>query len=514
MEFLLYGIFVFFHYIWRIWLFQVFLPWNLTCKNGVVVLYFGRLEEYKMSEEKKAWEQRKEALFIERKNGYDRVEEAALAGMEEYCEGYKRFLDAAKTEREAVDEVIALAEAEGFVQFERGRKLKAGDKVYRSNRGKSIMLAVIGEEPLSEGVQIGAAHIDSPRLDLKPNPLYEDGEIAMMKTHYYGGIRKYQWLSIPLELHGIVIRKDGTSVKVCIGGEAGDPCLVIPDLLPHLAAGQSKKPLGSAVDPEHLNLFIGTRPYPESEGKDRVKLMILDLLYQKYEMTEEDFLSAELHAVPAYKACDIGLDRSMIGAYGQDDRSCAYAALQAIFHAKKRQKTSICVLADKEEIGSVGVSGMKSWAFDTFISDLCETQDVALKTCYERSFCLSADVTACYDPNFDEVFDKRNTSFINRGVGLCKYTGSRGKSGASDASAEVMAYIRKVLDDADVLWHVAELGKADVGGGGTVALFMANRNIDTVDAGVPVLGMHSPFEVTSKLDCYMSYLGMKAVFEA
>lgn len=466
-----------------------------------------------MSEEKKAWETRKEQLFVDKKNGYDLVDEATVEAVHDYCEGYKSFLDAAKTEREAVKAAIALAEEQGFVPFVRGMSLKAGDKVYRSNRGKSLLLAVIGEDSLADGIQIGAAHIDSPRLDLKPYPLYEDGEFALLKTHYYGGIRKYQWLSVPLELHGVVVRKDGTSVEVRIGAEEGDPVLAIPDLLPHLAVAQSQKPLGVAVDPENLNLFIGSRPYPEAEGSDRIKLAVLDLLNEKYGMTEEDFLSAELCAVPAYSAVDVGLDRSMLGGYGQDDRVCSYAALKGLFDAEKRHKTAVCILADKEEIGSDGVTGMQSQAFDTFVADLCDTQGVALRECFEHSFCLSADVTACYDPNFANVYDKRNSSLINRGVGLCKYTGSRGKSGASDASAEVMGYARQVFDRSNVLWHVAELGKVDVGGGGTVALFMANRNIDTVDAGVSVLGMHAPFEVTGKLDCYMTYRAMKAVFE-
>ena len=466
-----------------------------------------------MSEEKKAWETRKDQLFLDKKNGYDLLDEQQVVAMTDYCEGYKSFLDQAKTEREAVDAAIALAQKQGFVPYERGMALKPGDKVYRSNRGKSLLMAVIGEASLAEGVQIGAAHIDSPRLDLKPYPLYEDGDFALLKTHYYGGIRKYQWLSIPLELHGVVIRKDGTSVQVRIGGEPGDPVLAIPDLLPHLAAQQSQKPLGTAVDPEDLNLFVGSRPYPDSEGSDRVKLAVLDLLNEKYGITEEDFLSAELCAVPAYTAVDVGLDRSMIGAYGQDDRVCAYAAMKGLFDAEKRHKTGVCILADKEEIGSDGVSGMQSQAFDTFIADLCEGQGVSLRECLEHSFCLSADVTACFDPNYASVYDKRNSSLINRGVGLCKYTGSRGKAGASDASAEVMGYARRVFDKAGVLWHVAELGKVDVGGGGTVAVYMANRNIDTVDAGVSVLGMHAPFEVTGKLDCYMSYRSMKAVFE-
>ena len=466
-----------------------------------------------MSEAKKAWEERKEALFLEKKSGYDRIDAETVAAINEYCEGYKAFLDVGKTERECVVAAIALAEAQGFVPYVRGMELKPGDKVYRNNRGKALMLAVIGEAPLSQGVQIGAAHIDSPRLDLKPYPIYEDSEFAMLKTHYYGGIRKYQWLSTPLELRGVVIRKDGTSVDINIGGNPGDPVLVIPDLLPHLAAQQSAKPLGTAVEGENLNIFIGTIPFAESEGSDRIKLAVLDLLNQKYGITEEDFISAELSAVPAGNAVDVGLDRSMIGAYGQDDRVCSYASLKGLFDAQRRNKTGICILADKEEIGSEGVSGMQSQAFDTFVADLCDSQGVSLRECFEKSFCLSADVTACYDPNYAGVYDRRNSSFINQGVSLCKYTGSRGKGGSSDASAEVMGYARKVFTENGVLWSVAELGAVDVGGGGTVALYMANRDIDTVDAGVPVLGMHAPFEVTSKLDCYMSYRAMKAIFE-
>ena len=311
-----------------------------------------------------------------------------------------------------------------------------------------------------------------------------------------------------------VIRKDGTSVEVRIGAEPGDPVLAIPDLLPHLAAAQSQKPLGTAVDPEDLNIFIGSRPYAEAEGSDRIKLAVLALLNEKYGITEEDFLSAELCAVPAYSAVDVGLDRSLLGAYGQDDRVCSYAALKGLFDAEKRHKTAVCILADKEEIGSDGVTGMQSQAFDTFIADLCDSQGVSLRECFEHSFCLSADVTACYDPNFANVYDKRNSSIINRGVGLCKYTGARGKSGASDASAETVGYVRGIFDRAKVIWQIAELGKVDAGGGGTVAMYMANRNITTLDAGVPVLAMHAPFEVVSKLDCYETYKGMRAIYEA
>ena len=459
-------------------------------------------------------ELRREALCYKPKNGYDRLSPQDEADMNAYCEDYKKFLDAGKTERECVDETLRLAEKHGFKPFTRGMALNPGDKVYRVNRGKAVMLAVIGTRSLSEGVNIGAAHIDAPRLDLKPNPMYEDAELAFLKTHYYGGIRKYQWVTIPLELHGVVALKDGSVVKVAIGSAAGDPLFTIDDLLPHLGAEQNKKPLGEAISGESLNLLIGSRPFAGDEGSDRVKLAIMDLLNQKYGIVEEDFISAELEVVPAFRASDIGFDRSLIGAYGHDDRVCGFAALAALFALGTPARTAVCMLADKEEIGSEGVSGMRSAAFDTFMSDLCDAQRVPLKVCYEKSFCLSADVTAAFDPNFADVYEKRNSARVNYGMGLCKYTGARGKSGASDASAELVAYTRKVLDAAGVVWQMAELGKVDAGGGGTVACYMAERDIDTIDAGVPVLSMHAPFETVSKLDCYMTYKGMKAVYEA
>ena len=375
------------------------------------------------------------------------------------------------------------------------------------------MLAHIGKKSLAEGTQIAAAHIDSPRLDLKPNPLYEESELAYFKTHYYGGLRKYQWVTIPLELRGVVALKDGTSVAVNIGADDGDAKLVITDLLPHLGQEQSKKPLAEAVPGETLNLLLGSRPIGDEEDTGRVKLAVMKLLHEKYGITEDDFTSAELEAVPAVKACDIGLDRSMIGAYGHDDRVCGYAALKALLDLEETpEKTAVCVLADKEEIGSDGVTGMQSAAFDTFMEDLCDAQEVPVRVCFEKSFCLSADVTAAYDPDYAEVYEKRNAALINYGIGLCKYTGARGKSGASDADAETVAYVRRLFDDANVIWQIAELGKVDAGGGGTVAMYMANRNITTLDAGVPVLSMHAPFEVVAKLDCYETYKGMKAVF--
>ncbi len=455
----------------------------------------------------------KEQLLSTRKNGYDRpLDEAA---MEAYCQGYKAFLDAGKTERLCAAEVIRLAEERGYRPYTRGMALRAGDKVYLSNRGKAVLLAHIGERPLAEGAQIAAAHIDSPRLDLKPNPLYEEAELAYFKTHYYGGIRKYQWVTIPLELHGVIALRDGTSVRVNIGGDPGDPRLVITDLLPHLGAEQAKKPLATAIPAETLNLLLGSRPIGGEEDSGRVKLAVMKLLHEKYGITEDDFASAELEAVPAGSACDIGLDRSMIGAYGHDDRVCAYAALKALLDLDKTPaRTAVCVLADKEEIGSDGVTGMQSAAFDTFMEDLCEGQGVPVRVCFEKSFCLSADVTAAYDPDYADVYEKRNAAYLNYGVGLCKYTGARGKSGASDADAETVAYVRRVFDDAGVAWQIAELGKVDAGGGGTVAMYMANRNITTLDAGVPVLSMHAPFETVAKLDCYETYRGMKALYES
>ena len=457
----------------------------------------------------------KKKLLSTKKNGYDCVDEGYETAMNAYCEGYKAFLDAGKTERLCALEAIRMAEGAGYRPYVRGMEVKSGDKLYVSNRGKGVMLAHIGEKSLAEGAQIAAAHIDSPRLDLKPNPLYEEAEMAFFKTHYYGGIRKYQWVAMPMELHGVVAMKDGSTVTVNIGGEMGDPKLVITDLLPHLGAEQSKKPLASAIPGETLNLLLGSRPIGDEEDSGRVKLAVMKLLYEKYGITEDDFNSAELEAVPAQNACDIGLDRSMIGAYGHDDRVCAYASLKALLDLPKTPaKTAVCILADKEEIGSDGVTGMQSAAFDTFMEDLCDAQGVALRVCYEKSFCLSADVTAAYDPDFAEVYEKRNSAFVNYGIGLCKYTGARGKSGASDADAETVAYIRSLFDEANVIWQIAELGKVDAGGCGTVAMYMANRNITTLDAGVPVLSMHAPFETVSKLDCYETYKGVKAVYQA
>ena len=375
------------------------------------------------------------------------------------------------------------------------------------------MLAVIGKEPLSEGANIAAAHTDAPRLDLKPRPLYEEAEMTYFKTHHYGGIRKYQWVTIPLELHGVVTLSDGTVLPVHIGDKPEDPQFIINDLLPHLGREQGKKPLNEAIPSESLNILVGSQPVEDEDEKSRFKLAVMQLLHEKYGMVEEDFISAELEAVPAGQARDIGFDRSFIASYGHDDRVCAYAELAGLFDAVEPQRTAVCIFADKEEIGSEGVSGMLSAAFDKFMGELCDTQGVLLRDCFAKSFCVSADVTAAYDPNFAEVYDKRNSAFINYGVGLCKYTGAGGKSGASDASAEVVGKLRRLLNEEKVFWQMAELGKTAAGGGGTVAKFMAQRNIDTIDAGVPVLSMHAPYETVAKLDCYMTYRCMKAVFE-
>ena len=421
------------------------------------------------------------------------------------------YLNDARTEREAVKLAIELAEAKGFKEYKVGSELKPGDRIYRNNRGKALMLAVIGEKCLCEGAVIAGAHVDAPRIDLKQKPLYETDELAYFKTHYYGGIKKYQWVTIPLEMHGVVALKNGELVDIVIGRDADDPQFVITDLLPHLAKDQVSKTMAEGITGEGLNILIGSAPYA-GEGSDRVKLAVMSILNDRYGICEEDFLSAELTAVPAFDVREVGLDRSLIGGYGHDDRVCAFAELQAMFDMDEvPSKTCVCLLADKEEIGSMGVSGMQSQAFECFMEDLCEQQGASLRRCFENSFCISADVNNAFDPNFPEVSEKRNEAKLNYGVGICKFTGARGKSGTSDASAEVVAHLRRIFADNSVVWQMCELGKVDQGGGGTIAQYMANRNIDTIDAGVPVLSMHAPFEVVSKFDCYMTY---KAVLSA
>ncbi len=447
-------------------------------------------------------------LCMESKNGLSLVDDKVLESSITYAEGYKRFLNDAKTEREAVKTAIALAESNGFVEFDRTQHYKAGDRVYINNRGKSIALAVIGSTPVENGVNISAAHIDSPRLDLKPNPLYEEIELALFKTHYYGGIKKYQWTAIPLSLHGVFALKDGSVTEVSIGEEDCEPKFVINDLLPHLSQEQNKRNLNEGIKGEELNVLVGSLPFKSDKGSELVKLNILKLLNEKYGIKEEDFLSAELEIVPAFKACDIGLDRSMVGGYGQDDRVCAYPALTAIIEVKNPEKTAIAILADKEEIGSMGNTGLESDFLRYVIGDLAKMQGGDSTVAIRNSKCLSADVNAGLDPTFQDVMERRNASRLNYGVVVTKYTGARGKSGTSDASAEYMAYIRRILDDNGIIWQSGELGKVDLGGGGTVAQYIANLGIDVVDLGVPVLSMHAPFETTAKLDIYMCYKAM------
>ena len=455
----------------------------------------------------------REKLFYSRKNGYDLVNTEERIAIEEYSSDYMNYLNDSRTEREAVTNAIVEAEKNGFKEYQTGSLLKAGDKIYFNNRGKALMLAVIGRESLENGVVIAGAHVDAPRLDLKQNPMYETDELAFFKTHYYGGIKKYQWVTIPLELHGVICLKDGTVLNVVVGRNPDEPKFVITDLLPHLAADQMKKTMAEGITGEGLNILIGSVPY-DDDGKDKVKLAILSILNDTYGIVEEDFLSAELTAVPSFDVCEVGFDRSLIGGYGHDDRVCAYAELKALFTVNDPRRTCVCILADKEEIGSAGVTGMKSSAFETFMTDICTSQNVEVRRCFENSFCLSADVCAASDPNFPEVTEKLNDARINYGMGICKFTGARGKSGTSDASAEVVSFIRKVFTENNVVWQLAELGKVDQGGGGTIAQYMADRNIDTIDAGVPVLSMHAPFEVVSKLDCYMTFKGVLSVYNS
>ena len=450
----------------------------------------------------------KNKLFLERKNGRLIVEDEVLQKADEYCEGYKSFLDAAKTEREAVKEAVKMAESKGFVPFEMGKKYEKGAKVYFNNRGKTIALAVIGEEKVENGVNITAAHLDSPRLDLKPNPLYEDSDLALFKTHYYGGIKKYQWTVTPLALHGVFALRNGEVIEVSIGEKEDEPKFVIGDLLPHLAAEQSKRTLNEGIKGEELNVLVGSHPFKSDEGSELVKLNILKLLNEKYGITEGDFLSAELEMVPAFKACDIGFDRSLIGGYGQDDRVCAYPALTAILNVENPKKTAVAILADKEEIGSCGNTGLESDFLRFLIGDLAKMQGGDATLALRNSKCLSADVNAALDPTFPEVMERKNASFVNYGVVVTKYTGAGGKSSTSDASAEFTAFVMGLLDKAGIVWQTGELGKVDAGGGGTVAKYVANMGVDVIDLGVPILSMHAPFETAAKFDVYMCYRAM------
>ncbi len=435
----------------------------------------------------------------------------------EMAEDYKNFLSLGKTERECNREIIRRAEKVGFEninEYISGKlKIYPGAKIYADNRGKAVALFIIGKEEITKGMNILGAHIDSPRLDLKANPLYEDNDFAYFDTHYYGGIKKYQWVTIPLALHGVIVKKDGTSINVNIGEKDGDPVFCITDLLPHLANEQMKKDASKLIEGEALDVLIGNVP-GDDKDKEAVKRNVLEILKKTYDITEEDFLSAEIEVVPAGKARDLGFDKSMVLAYGQDDRSCAYSSLRAFLEMENPVKTVSCILVDKEEIGSVGATGMESLFYENMVAEICkllgEESFVALRRVFANSKMLSSDVNAAYDPLYASVMDKRNSSYLARGLVFCKYTGSRGKNSSNDADAEYLAELRRIMDDNNIAFQVSELGKVDAGGGGTIAYILANYDVKVVDCGIGILSMHAPFEVASKVDIYEAYCGYLA----
>ena len=451
-------------------------------------------------------------LLYKKQSVYEKAGEQITEAAYAFAEPYKAYLDAAKTEREAVAVSIKMAEARGFLPYKLGDALTVGGKYYYNNRDKSLYLFVVGSRPIEEGVRIAAAHIDAPRIDLKQCPVYEEAGMAFFKTHYYGGIRKYQWVATPLALHGVIVKKDGTTVNVTIGEDDTDPIFYINDLLPHLGHEMGKKPLDEAIAGEKLNVLIGSRPYKGAE-KDAIKLEALRLLYEKYGVTEEDFLSAELSVVPAARARDLGFDRALVAAYGHDDRVCAYPALMSVLELENPKNTVMCVLADKEETGSDGNTGMKSAIFPDLLAEIAKALGGNPVLVRASSLCLSADVSAAYDPNFPDVFEKRNTPLLSCGVVLTKFTGSRGKSGTNDASAEYIGWLRHVMDKDGIVWQAGELGRVDCGGGGTVAKYVAGLNIETVDLGVPVISMHAPCEAIAKVDLYEAYRAFKAFMQ-
>lgn len=449
-------------------------------------------------------------------NNYEHIlktDKKCFDDAKKFCEGYKDFMNVSKTERECVETILGIAKDNGYKEFSANLKsLKAGEKYFVNNRGKSVILITIGKKSLDKGVNFVISHIDSPRLDLKPNPMYEEGDISYFKTHYYGGIKKYQWPTVPLSMHGRIFREDGSFIDISLGEKEDEPKFIITDLLPHLSYEQDKRNLREGIKGEELNIVIGSIPMIDldEEIKDAVKENTLKILYDTFKIKERDFARAEIEFVPANKAADIGFDRSMIAAYGQDDKVCAYPSLIAEIENKSPSKTSIAVFTDKEEIGSEGNTGMVSEYLFAVMEDLADIAGIKVRDCYRNSICLSSDVNSAYDPTFADVFEKRNASHINHGVVLTKYTGHAGKSGSNDASAETMAKIIKLMDNRNVVWQIGELGKVDIGGGGTIAKYVSQRNIDTIDVGVAVLSMHSPYELTSKLDIYHTYLAYKA----
>ena len=462
-------------------------------------------------------EELKQKLFNNKEDGWDSTNEKQREEIFNLSEQYMNFLNVAKTEREFIKEAKKMADAHGFKDIMEFNTLRPGDKIYFINRQKSMYLAIIGENTIEEGMHIIGSHVDSPRLDLKPNPLYEDTGLAYLKTHYYGGIKKYQWTTIPLSMHGVIVKANGEKIEINIGEDENDPIFTITDLLPHLAQEQMEKKLKNGVEGENLNLLIGSIPLGDKKVSERVKLNILSILNKKYGITEADLTSSEIELVPAFKARTLGLDGSLVAAYGQDDKVCACTSLFAMMELENVKNTAICILSDKEEIGSMGNTGMESHMFDFFISEILNKLGVNRPNLLDKVFCfskmVSSDVDAGFDPIYASVSDKHNAGFLGKGISLNKYTGSRGKSGASDANAEYVAWVRNVLEKNKILYQIAELGKVDVGGGGTIAYIIANKGADVIDCGVPVLSMHAPYEVTSKYDVYSAYKTYKAFWE-
>ena len=462
-------------------------------------------------------EELKEKLFNKKDNGWESLDSNQKEEVFDLSKKYMDFLNVAKTQTEFIKHARKLANENGYKDIMEFDTLKPGDKIYFVNREKSMYLAIIGEKSIEEGLHIIGSHVDSPRLDLKPNPLYEDTGLAYFKTHYYGGIKKYQWTTIPLSIHGVIVKANGEKIEVNIGEDEEDPIFTITDLLPHLAQEQMEKKLKNGVDGEDLNLLIGSIPYSSSKISEKVKLNILNILNQKYGITEADLTSSEIELVPAFKARSLGFDGSMVAAYGQDDKVCAYTSLHAMMELENVKNTAVCILSDKEEIGSMGNTGMESHMFDFFISEILNKLGVNRPNLLDKVFCfskmLSSDVDAGFDPIYASVSDKHNAGFLGKGISLNKYTGARGKSGASDANAEYVAWVRNILERNDIKYQIAELGKVDIGGGGTIAYIIANKGADVIDCGVPVLSMHAPYEVTSKYDIYSAYKTYKAFWE-
>ena len=463
-------------------------------------------------------EELKKKLFMDKENGWNQIDETEKGQIFELSEKYMKFLNKAKIEREFVREARKLAEENGYRDIIEFQELKPGDKIYFVNRDKSMYLAIIGNRSIEEGMHIIGSHIDSPRLDLKPNPIYEDTGFAYFKTHYYGGIKKYQWTTIPLSIHGTIVKSNGEKINIIIGEDENDPIFTITDLLPHLAQEQMEKKLKDGINGESLNLLIGSIPYSDEKVSEKIKLNILNILNQKYGITEKDFVSTEIELVPAFKARTLGFDGSMVAAYGQDDKVCAYTSLAAMMNLQNVENTAVCILSDKEEIGSMGNTGMESHMFDFFISEILNKLGINRPNLLDKVFCfskmLSSDVDAAYDPMYARVSDKNNAGFMGMGINLNKYTGARGKSGASDANAEFVAWVRNVLERNNIKYQISELGKVDIGGGGTIAYILANKGVDVIDCGVPILSMHAPYEVSSKYDIYSAYKTYKAFWEA